>query len=348
MVNFCKPSVQMFLVNAQKKFVIFHDNRYGSNALKKVMKTLYYHHPDFLNHHPGADHPESPERLHSIEQALKSPVFKDLTRILAPLNKNAPALIRLIHNQAMTDRVLNTKIAIHEQHLLDYDTLLSAGSAQAALRAVSAVCDAVDKVCTGQAKTAFCAMRPPGHHATPQQSMGFCLFNNIAIAAEYARSHYHLTRVAIVDFDVHHGNGTQAAFYNNPQVFYASSHEMPHYPGTGLPQETGIHHNIVNVPLHARETGASVRKKYNAIIFPALRAFKPQLLLISAGFDAHKDDPLGGVMLVEDDYRWLTQELLAVANEYCAGRVISALEGGYDLKALAASVAVHVEALLTT
>ncbi len=310
------------------------------------MTTLYYSHPDFLNHHPGDDHPDSPERLISIAQALKNPLFANLTPILAPLNSNVRAQISLIHNKAMIDRILNVKLDVHEQHLLDYDTLLSAGSAQAALRAVSAVCDAVDKVCTSQAHNAFCAIRPPGHHATPQQSMGFCLFNNIAIAAEYARTHYHLSRVAIVDFDVHHGNGTQAAFYHNPQVLYASSHEMPHYPGTGLPQETGVQHNIINVPLHARETGNSVRKKYQNIIFPALRAFKPELLLISAGFDAHKDDPLGSVMLVEDDYRWLTEELLLIAKHSCAGRVISVLEGGYAIHALAASVAVHVHCLL--
>jgi acetoin utilization deacetylase AcuC-like enzyme len=175
--------------------------------------------------------------------------------------------------------------------------------------------------------------------------MGFCLFNNVAIAAEYARQHYHLERVAIVDFDVHHGNGTQAAFEKNPNVFYASSHEMPHYPGTGRPQDKGVG-NIVNVPLHSGETGESVRKKYSTIILPALKAFKPELLLISAGFDAHKDDPLGSIQLVEDDYRWLTEELLAVANHCCEGRVISALEGGYNLKALGSSVAAHVKALM--
>jgi acetoin utilization deacetylase AcuC-like enzyme len=309
------------------------------------MTTLYYSHPDFLKHQPGEGHPESPDRLTHIEQALKSSKFNRLRRVLAPLTPGIEAQIRLIHNQAMIDRVLKAKIAEHDHLLLDYDTLLSPGSAQAALRAVSAVCDAVDKVCTGQAKNAFCAIRPPGHHATPQQSMGFCLFNNIAIAAAYARQHYRLERVAIVDFDVHHGNGTQAAFYHTLQVFYASSHEMPHYPGTGFPHEKGVG-NIVNVPLQAHETGESVRKKYRSIILPALRAFNPQLLLISAGFDAHKDDPLGSVMLVEDDYRWLTQELLTIAKEICASRVVSALEGGYDLNALAASVAVHVECLL--
>jgi acetoin utilization deacetylase AcuC-like enzyme len=309
------------------------------------MTTLYYYHTDFLQHDTSAGHPESPERLKSIEQALAVPLFKKLTRITVPLDKQVEQKIKLIHQQAMIDKVLKQKIAADDYFPLDADTILSAGSAHAALLAVSAACDAVDKVCTKQAQNAFCAVRPPGHHATPTQSMGFCLFNNIAIAAAYALQHYQLQRVAIVDFDVHHGNGTQAAFEHNHHVFYASSHEMPHYPGTGRPQEKGVG-NIVNVPLHAGETGESVRKKYSNIILPALRAFKPELLLISAGFDAHKDDPLGEIMLVEADYRWLTEELLAVANQYCDGRVVSLLEGGYNLKALVSSVAVHIQALM--
>jgi acetoin utilization deacetylase AcuC-like enzyme len=309
------------------------------------MTTLYYHHPDFLLHDTSAGHPESPMRLKSIEQALSTPAFKNLTRISAPLHQNVESLLRLIHQQPMIDRVLKQKVAADDYFPLDYDTILSAGSARAALLAVSAACDAVDKICTKQAKNAFCAVRPPGHHATPVQSMGFCLFNNIAIAAEYARQHHHLKKVAIVDFDVHHGNGTQAAFEHNRQVFYASSHEMPHYPGTGRPQDKGVG-NIVNVPLQSGETGESVRKKYSTIILPALRTFKPELLLISAGFDAHKDDPLGSIQLVEEDYRWLTEELLAVANQQCEGKVVSLLEGGYNLKALAASVAAHVNVLI--
>lgn len=309
------------------------------------MTTFYYHHPDFLLHDTSAGHPESPERLKNIEQALQVPLFKNLTRMAAPLNENVEQRLRLIHQPAMIDRILKQKIAVDNYYPLDYDTILSAGSARAALLAVSSACDAVDKVCTHQARNAFCAVRPPGHHATPNQSMGFCLFNNIAIAAAYALQHYQLKRVAIVDFDVHHGNGTQAAFEHNPQVFYASSHEMPHYPGTGRPQDKGVG-NIVNVPLHSGETGESVRKKYSTLIFPALRAFNPELILISAGFDAHKDDPLASIELVEDDYRWLTEEIMAVANQCCEGRIISLLEGGYHLKALANSVAVHIKALM--
>jgi acetoin utilization deacetylase AcuC-like enzyme len=309
------------------------------------MTTLYYDHPGFLLHDIGEGHPESPLRLKSIEQALQAPQFKNLHRISTTIHENIEQRLRLVHQQAMIERVLKQKVAADAYFPLDYDTILSAGSAHAALLAVSAVCDAVDKVCNKQANNAFCAVRPPGHHATPVHSMGFCLFNNVAIAAEYARQHYQLGRVAIVDFDVHHGNGTQAAFEKNPDVFYASSHEMPHYPGTGRPQDKGVG-NIVNVPLHSGESGESVRKKYSTIILPALKAFKPELLLISAGFDAHKDDPLGSIQLVEDDYRWLTEELLAVANYCCEGRVISALEGGYNLKALGSSVAAHVNALM--
>ena len=225
---------------------------------------------------------------------------------------------------------------------IDPDTVLSPGSKNAALRAVGAVCDAVNQIIRAQADNAFCALRPPGHHAEPRLAMGFCVFNNIAIAAEYVRTHYQLERIAIVDFDVHHGNGTQTAFYQQPQVLYASSHEMPHYPGTGYPNETGAG-NIINVPLAAGDSGIEVREKYSRIILPALKAFKPQFLFISAGFDAHKDDPLASINLIEDDFEWLTRELMVIADAYSDGRIVSALEGGYNLKALAASVAVHVE-----
>ncbi|TRW90725.1 histone deacetylase family protein [Candidatus Methylobacter oryzae] len=308
------------------------------------MRTLYYSHPDFLLHETGIGHPECSDRLRSIEKSLSAPEFSSLIRQSPPLATEEQ--IRLIHPQSHIDAILK---AIPEQgglHYLDHDTVLSFGSKQAAFRAVGAVCDAVDKVLTDKADTAFCAIRPPGHHAEPQQAMGFCLFNNIAIAANYALRHYRLERVAIVDFDVHHGNGTQTAFYNQPNVLYVSSHEMPHYPGSGYPTETGVG-NIINVPLAAGDSGIEFRQKYNNIILPALKKFNPDLLLISAGFDAHKDDPLSSIMLVEDDFKWLTQELMRIANSNRKGRIISALEGGYNLKALAASVALHVKALMT-
>lgn len=307
-----------------------------------MKQTLYYSHPDFLLHDTGVGHPECAARLKAIEAALSTPEFTGLIRLSAPLGSEQQ--IQLIHPHAHVEQIFSA-IPQHGEHYLDDDTIVSPGSKNAALRAVGAVCDAVDKVMSSQANNAFCAIRPPGHHAEPAQAMGFCLFNNIAIATEYARRHYHLKRIAIVDFDVHHGNGTQAAFYNQPCVLYASSHEMPHYPGTGYPTESGVG-NIINVPLAHSETGHSFRQKYTHIIFPALHHFKPELLLISAGFDAHKDDPLSSTLLVEDDFRWLTQELMTIADSHCQGRIISALEGGYHLPALAASVAVHVKTLL--
>ena len=308
------------------------------------MTTLYYSHPDFLFHETGAGHPECADRLRSITTALDAPEFSSLIRVPAPLGTEQQ--IRLIHPLFHIEAI-RAAIPKHGEHYLDHDTVVSPGSENAAFRAVGAICDAVDKVLTGQANNAFCAVRPPGHHAEPDLAMGFCLFNNIAIAAEYARHHYRLERIAIVDFDVHHGNGTQAAFYKQPAVLYVSSHEMPNYPGSGYPQETGVG-NIVNVPLTAGDTGIEFKNKYNAIILPALRNFKPQLLLVSAGFDAHKDDPLASIMLVEEDFRWLTQELMDVADCYCEGRIISVLEGGYNLKALASSVAIHVKTLLNS
>ncbi|WAK00801.1 histone deacetylase family protein [Methylobacter sp. YRD-M1] len=306
------------------------------------MKTLYYSHADFLLHDTGIGHPESADRLRSIDKVLDAPEFSDLIKASPPLGTKQQ--IRLIHTQAHIDTVFNA-VPQHGLHYLDSDTVLSPGSGKAALRAVGAVCDAVDKILAGEADNAFCAVRPPGHHAEAERAMGFCLFNNIAIAAEYARTHYQLKRIAIVDFDVHHGNGTQAAFYEQPAVLYASSHEIPHYPGTGYPNETGVG-NIINVPLAAGESGSEFRQKYNKIILPALRTFNPELLLVSAGFDAHKDDPLASIRLVEDDYQWITQELMGITGIYCGGRMISILEGGYNLKALAASVAVHVKTLL--
>ncbi len=307
------------------------------------MTTLYYTHPDFLAHDTGPGHPECPARLTSIARILGTDRFSLLHNISAPKLSADAAQIRLIHTQRHIDAIMNA-IPAQGIRLLDSDTVVSPGSADAALRAIGAVCDAVDRVCTGQADNAFCALRPPGHHAEPEQAMGFCLFNNIAIAAAHARSQYHLQRVAIVDFDVHHGNGTQAAFYRQVDVLYASTHEMPLYPGTGLATETGAG-NIVNVPLTPGSSGEEFRRKMQQIIFPALHSFQPQLLLISAGFDAHRADPLSTLQWTEQDYAWVTRELLSIADACCSGRIISTLEGGYDLPALAKSVAAHVAVL---
>ena len=307
------------------------------------MSLLYYHHADFLNHDTGPGHPECADRLRAIDAVLSKPGFESLTKIEAPLLDDIEAKLALIHTAAMIDRVL-TGIPEHGLSYFDADTVASPGSKMAALRAVGALCDAVDQICTGNANKAFCAVRPPGHHAMPGYPMGFCLFNNVAIAAEYARRHYQLERIAIVDFDVHHGNGTQTAFYEQAQVLYASSHQWPHYPGSGHPLENGVG-NIVNVPLAAGTDGKVFRSKYSDIILPAVKKFKPQLILISAGFDAHRDDPLASLRLVEDDYRWISDELVKIADEYCTGRIISTLEGGYNLRALAASAAAHVASL---
>jgi acetoin utilization deacetylase AcuC-like enzyme len=306
------------------------------------MTTLFYHHPDFLSHDTGVNHPECADRLRLINKAMEAPEFSSLIKVLSPLGTQQQ--IELVHPVSHIDAIFSA-IPADGHYYLDQDTLLSTGSKQAAFRAVGAVCDAVDKVLTGKAQNAFCAVRPPGHHAEAEAAMGFCLFNNIAIAAEYARQHYQVKRIAIVDFDVHHGNGTQAIFYNQADVLYTSTHESPNYPGTGFPAETGVG-NIINVPLLAGDCGVEFRKKYRSIIFPALRHFQPELLLISAGFDAHKDDPLASIKLVEDDFYWLTHELMLIADDYCEGRIISVLEGGYHLKALAASVAAHVSALM--
>lgn len=308
------------------------------------MTTLFYSHPDFLAHDTGPGHPECADRLRVIEQALAGPEFDALIRISSPLPDDIHAKIALVHTPELIASVFDN-IPQRGLHYLDPDTVVGPGSGQAALRAVAAVCNAVDRICNNQGMRAFCAIRPPGHHAEPNRVMGFCLFNNIAIAAEYARTHYQLDKIAIVDFDVHHGNGTQTAFYRQPQVLYASTHEMPHYPGTGHPTETGVG-NIINVPLHPETTGAEFREKYVRFILPALKKFKPQLIFVSAGFDAHRDDPLASIQLVEADYQWLTTELAVIADEYGHGRIISALEGGYNLKALAASAAAHVKALM--
>ncbi|MGR9053028.1 MAG: histone deacetylase family protein [Gammaproteobacteria bacterium] len=308
------------------------------------MTILYYSHPDFLAHDTGPGHPECADRLIAIDRALSMPEFEILVRATPPLTDNLRDKIAAVHTPSLIANILDNQPA-QGRRLLDSDTVVSPGSAQAALRAVGAVCDAVDQICSGEAQRAFCAVRPPGHHAEAGRAMGFCLFNNVAVAAEYARTHHGLDKIAIVDFDVHHGNGTQAIFYRQKHVLYASSHQMPLYPGTGSPDETGVG-NIVNVPLRAGTEGDEFRDKYSRIILPALRQFKPRLLFLSAGFDAHKDEPLASIRLVEADYRWLTEQLSAAAYECCEGRIISVLEGGYNLSALANSVAAHVRALI--
>jgi acetoin utilization deacetylase AcuC-like enzyme len=229
---------------------------------------------------------------------------------------------------------------------LDADTVISPGSGEAALRAAGAVIRGVDMVMAGDVKNAFCAVRPPGHHAEPTHAMGFCIFNNVAIGAAHAKKAHGLKRVAVVDFDVHHGNGTQDMFSRHPDMFYASCHQSPLYPGTGHPNETGIAHNIVNVEMAPGSGGAQFRPAMEATILPALEKFAPELVFISAGFDAHKDDPLAGLRYSSEDFGWATAQICAVAAKVCGGRVVTTLEGGYDLEALAESAAAHVRALI--
>jgi len=223
---------------------------------------------------------------------------------------------------------------------------LSPGSGEAALRASGALVDAVDAVVGGEVDNAFCAVRPPGHHAEPARPMGFCLFNSVAVGAEHARNAFGLARAAVVDFDVHHGNGTQAMFWDDEGLFYASTHQFPHYPGTGAVDETGAHGNIANAPLAPGSGSDAFRKAFERIVIPALDGFRPEIVFISAGFDAHERDPLAQINLVEEDYAWATDQLVAVADTHAEGRVVSVLEGGYDLSALASSAAAHVARLM--
>ena len=308
------------------------------------MQTLLYSHPCFLEHDTGPHHPERPDRLRAIMAALETEAFSLLDRREAP--RADKAQIVRVHPERFVDWVL-AQIPQDGWAGLDADTIVSPRSGEAALRAAGAVCAAVDAVVSGEARNAFCAVRPPGHHAEPERAMGFCLFNNVAIAAAHARAVHGLKRVAVVDFDVHHGNGTQAAFENEPDLFYASTHQSPLYPGTGQPHEHGVANNIVNAPLPPFAGSIEFRQAMERIILPALDAFKPELVLISAGFDAHLRDPLASLNLIEDDYAWVTRELCAVAKRNCKSRVVSALEGGYDLRALAASVAAHVDVLMS-
>jgi acetoin utilization deacetylase AcuC-like enzyme len=306
------------------------------------MTTLLYTHPACLEHDPGRHHPESPERLRAVLEALATPEFAALERREAP--EAALDDIALVHPRAFAERLL-AAVPRSGYAAIDADTVMSPASGAAALRAAGAVVAAVDAVATGEADNAFCAVRPPGHHAEPARPMGFCLFNNAAIGALRAREAHGIARVAVIDFDVHHGNGTQACFWDDESLFYASSHQFPFYPGTGAASETGVG-NIVNVPLRPMAGSAEFRAGFSRVILPALDAFRPEMVLISAGFDAHKRDPLAQLMLDESDYTWVTEELLRLARRHAAGRVVSTLEGGYDLAALGASAAAHVRVLM--
>lgn len=306
------------------------------------MTTLLLTHEACLAHDPGPHHPESPARLEAVLAALAAPAFAKLTRHEAPTASLEQ--IALVHPGDFAQRMLAV-VPMQGYAAIDADTVLSPGSGEAALRAAGACVAAVDAVMKGEAQNAFCAVRPPGHHAEPHRAMGFCLFNNVAIAAAHARRVHKIERVAVVDFDVHHGNGTQAAFEQDGTLFYASTHQMPLYPGTGAASERGVG-NIVNAPLRPMSGSEEFRKAFRTIILPALDAFRPEFVIISAGFDAHRDDPLAQLMLVEADYAWSTERLAEIAKKHAQGRIVSSLEGGYDLNALANSAAAHVAALM--
>lgn len=307
------------------------------------MSTALYSHPVCLEHETGQHHPERPDRLRAVLAALEGAAFDGLLRMEAP--KASLAQIERVHAAYYVERIFENVPESGHFHI-DPDTAMSPKSGEAALRAAGGVCAAVDNVLGGDFNNAFCALRPPGHHAEPVQGMGFCLFNNIAIGALQAKEVHAIERVAVVDFDVHHGNGTQAAFERYRDFLYVSSHQSPAYPGTGAEMEHGLNNNIINVELAPGSGSEIFRKAYVDRILPALRDWNPQLLMISAGFDGHARDPLAQLELHDDDFAWVTRQLLDVAAQCCENRVVSVLEGGYDLQALAASVAVHVGELL--
>ncbi len=307
------------------------------------MTTLLISHPACLAHDMGEGHPERPERLLAVERALESEIFQMLARDVAPR-----AEISAIARVHPLDYIEAIRAATPTQGrtVIDQDTSMSPGTFEAALRSLGGAIFAVDEVMTGKVRNAFVATRPPGHHAERATPMGFCFFNNAAVAARHARAVYGAERVAIVDFDVHHGNGTQHIFWDDPSVMYASTHEMPQYPGTGSLGERGEHDQIVNAPLRAGDAGETFREAIGVAILPRLEEFAPDLIIISAGFDAHRRDPLGNLNLVEADYVWITRKLMEIAQKRCGGRIVSVLEGGYDLEGLARSVAAHVMTLM--
>ncbi len=307
------------------------------------MTTLLITHPSSLRHETPAGHPERADRLRAIERALEDERFAGLVRAQAPLGTLDH--VALCHPRAFAEAVI---AAAPETGLVqvDADTTMSPGTVEAALRGVGAAVAAVDEVMTGKVANAFCALRPPGHHAESVKAMGFCFFNSAAIAARHAQKAHGAERVAVIDWDVHHGNGTQEIFWDDASVLYASTHEMPLYPGTGAPSERGVHGTVVNAPLRAGDASDEFRDAFGSAILPRIEAFAPDLIVISAGFDAHWRDPLANINLKEADFAWATQQLMAIADKSCQGRIVSVLEGGYDLEGLAKSTAAHVQALM--
>ncbi|MGI9391587.1 MAG: histone deacetylase family protein [Boseongicola sp.] len=307
------------------------------------MATAFFSHDAALNHVTPDGHPERVARIEAIIQALGQERFAALDRREAPLADRSEVL--RCHPEDYVERV-QAAIPASGRVSLDADTHVSPGSLEAALRGVGACVAAVNGVLKGDFANAFVAMRPPGHHAETSTAMGFCLFGNASIAAKHALHELGLERVAVLDFDVHHGNGTQDLLWDEPRTLFASSHQMPLYPGSGASHETGAHGNVMNVPLPPMSGGAEMRRAWGDAILPAVDDFAPELVIISAGFDAHADDPLANLNWTVEEFEWVTEAICDVADARCGGRVVSTLEGGYDLSALAASVAAHVGVLM--
>ncbi len=308
------------------------------------MTTALFTHPACFGHDTGDYHPEGVERLRLLLAALDGEDFQALKRDAAP--RASLAQLLRAHESDHLDFIQDNLPSGDEHLYLDPDTVVSSGSWEAALHSAGAAIAAVDAVMSGAVRNAFCATRPPGHHAESRAVLGFCLFNNVAVGAMHALAAHGAKRVAVYDFDVHHGNGTQDIFQAHPNLLYVSTHEEESFPGTGLPEETGVAGNILNLPLPPGTGSEAWRRVVTEKVLPALRAFKPDLLMISAGFDAHKDDPMAHLALSTEDFAWVTRQLTAVADDTCGGRLVSVLEGGYDLKSLVQACAAHVRALM--
>lgn len=308
------------------------------------MKTTLYTHPSAFAHRTPPEHAEQPARLQAVLDGLSAPQFQQLERVTAP--KASRKHLLLVHTKPYVDQVLSTKLGPDDVLALDPDTYLSAGSVEAALHGVGASLQAVDDVMAAKTQAAFCAMRPPGHHARPGAAMGFCLFSNIAIAARHAMQEYGLNKVAVIDFDVHHGNGTQEALWDVPGALFLSLHQSDHYPGTGAATQTGGKGEVLNLPMPCGTSAKHWMEVFNRQAVTRIDQHQPELILVSAGFDAHIDDPLGGFCLAEDDFAQVGRIVAKLSQKHANSRLVSVLEGGYHLPALSGSTSRYIGALL--